>query len=163
MKRRIAKGRIAKGRIARILVLIATIAVLFFYPLIAPPPHRIDEAHLALIVPGMSEAEVEGIFGVPAGAYDWFVGDEPSIWIEIGAFQWSGRAQLRHAVVMFDEFSLAPGWIKPDFGYSRMWTSRHGVFFVTFDSLGRVSHTGNLGASRRDPPWNRWWRQWLSR
>jgi hypothetical protein len=40
------------------------------YPLLAPPPHRIDEAHFQLIAEGMTEAEVEAIFGVPAGSYD---------------------------------------------------------------------------------------------
>jgi len=32
---------------------------------------RIDEAHFQLITEGMTEAEVEAIFGVPAGSYDW--------------------------------------------------------------------------------------------
>ena len=50
-------------------VLIASIAL--FYPLLAPTPHRIDQAHADLIVRGMTKEQVELIFGVPAGEYDW--------------------------------------------------------------------------------------------
>jgi hypothetical protein len=157
-----------KRHIPRTLVLIATIMLLFLYPLIAPPAHRIDEAHLALIYPGMTEADVQGIFGVPPGAYNWSVGDERSIWIETGAYQWSGRAALQtdgHIVTMLDadDVTFLPKWKPSNTRYSRTWISRHGVFFVTFDTRGRVTHTGTLGPSRREPPWTRWWRQWLSR
>jgi hypothetical protein len=36
------------------------------WTMLAPPPHRIDEAHFQLITEGMTGAEVEAIFGVPA-------------------------------------------------------------------------------------------------
>jgi len=50
-------------------LLIASIAL--FYPLLAPTPHRIDQGHADLIVQGMTKEQVEAIFGVPAGQYDW--------------------------------------------------------------------------------------------
>jgi hypothetical protein len=57
--------RFLRGTIA-----VLMIGTLFLYPLLAPPPHRIDEPHFQLITEGMTEAEVEAIFGVPAGSYD---------------------------------------------------------------------------------------------
>jgi hypothetical protein len=42
-----------------------------FYPLLAPTPHRIDQAHFELIQNGLTRADVEAIFGVPPGQHDW--------------------------------------------------------------------------------------------
>jgi len=39
-------------------------------PLLAPTPHR-DRSQVDLIRPGMTLADVEALFGVPAGNYDW--------------------------------------------------------------------------------------------
>jgi hypothetical protein len=58
-------------RLMRSAIAVLLIGTLFLYPLLAPPPHCIDEAHFQLITEGMTEAEVEAIFGVPAGSYDW--------------------------------------------------------------------------------------------
>jgi len=60
---------------------IVLLIVTLFYPLLAPPPHRIDEAHFQLITEGMTEAEVEAIFGVPAGSYDWARPQTDLIWL----------------------------------------------------------------------------------
>src|SRR5262245_49350491 len=65
MKRRFRRGMLA--------ALIA--GVTFFYPLLAPTPHRIDEAHFRQIQPGMTRAQVEAIFGAPPGEYDWAEAD----------------------------------------------------------------------------------------
>jgi hypothetical protein len=51
----------------RATIVVLLIGTLFLYPLLAPPPRRIDEAHFQLITEGMTEAEVEAIYGVPAG------------------------------------------------------------------------------------------------
>ena len=44
--------------------------VTLFYPLLAPTPHRIDEAHFKQIRIGMTLEEVASIFGAPPGKYD---------------------------------------------------------------------------------------------
>src|SRR6266581_1418040 len=55
----------------RWLVAIGLVGLLGLYPLLAPTPHRIDRAHADLIVQGMTKEQVEAIFGVPVGQYDW--------------------------------------------------------------------------------------------
>lgn len=57
--------------ISPFLLIASVVVVLGFYPLLAPTPHRIDQAHFELIKQGMAKADVEAIFGVPAGQYDW--------------------------------------------------------------------------------------------
>ncbi len=52
--------------------------VLGFYPLLAPPAHRIDQAHFESIFPGMTRTDVESLFGVPPGEYDWAEADGPA-------------------------------------------------------------------------------------
>jgi hypothetical protein len=54
-------------RLLRATSVVLLLGTLFLYSLLAPTPHRIDEAHFQLITEGMTEAEVEAIFGVPAG------------------------------------------------------------------------------------------------
>lgn len=46
-------------RLMRATVVVLLFGTLFLYPLLAPPPHRIDAAHFQLITEGMTEAEVE--------------------------------------------------------------------------------------------------------
>ncbi|MBI3410830.1 MAG: hypothetical protein HY040_21040 [Planctomycetes bacterium] len=46
------------------------------YLLLWPVSHHVDLDHLQLIAPGMTEAEVEAIFGVPPGCYDGAVPDK---------------------------------------------------------------------------------------
>ena len=156
-----------KRHIAPAAVLLAVTVVLFLYPLIAPPVHRIDEAHLAMIRPGMTEADVEGIFGIPAGAYDWAVAnDVQTIWLDLAVQpMWNTPKQVGYTALVFTTHDLdlaMDSWTRVGY-FTRTWTGRHGTFRVTFDSLGRVSHTGTFGETRIDPPWKRWWRQWKSR
>jgi hypothetical protein len=133
------------------------IGTAFVYPLLAPAPHRIDEEHYRLIQPGMTEADVEAIFGVPAGAYDWAVADavmlgflsdlETKIHLEA---EWHARQRPRQRP------SQALG--RPRV---KTWTSRHGVFGIGFDNHGKIAMTG-AGAETRvrfDYPWQRWWRR----
>src|SRR5262245_12472544 len=63
------KSRFSLGLLAALIA-----GITLFYPLLAPTPHRIDEAHFKLIEKGMSLAQVEAIFGVPSGNYDWAEG-----------------------------------------------------------------------------------------
>jgi hypothetical protein len=62
-------------RFSRLLLLVLVAIVIGFYPLLAPTPHRIDQAHFELIQDGMTKADVEAIFGVPPGQYDWAEAD----------------------------------------------------------------------------------------
>src|SRR5262245_63526578 len=55
----------------RMLLAALIASITFFYPLLAPSPHRIDPDHFEFIVAGMTKEQVEAIFGVPAGKYDW--------------------------------------------------------------------------------------------
>lgn len=64
------RHRIRRGMLAALIA-----GVTFFYPLLAPTPHRIDDAHLQQILPGMTRAQVEAIFGAPPGEYDWAEAD----------------------------------------------------------------------------------------
>src|SRR5947207_1673873 len=74
------KHRIRRGS------LVALIAgITFFYPLLAPTPHRIDETHFSLVEKGMSRAEIEAIFGVPPGEYDWAEGQPITSWYTLYA------------------------------------------------------------------------------
>jgi hypothetical protein len=142
-------------RIGRAAVVLATVTILFFYPFLAPPAHRIDQAHLDLIKSGMTEAEVEDVFGVPAGEYDWAVAVPPNVWADISYFRvgqtWGVEGQKQQQIVIFD------------IGEIKSWIGRHGAFHVIFDRQGRVCSTGWVGKTRIEPPWNRWWRQWTGK
>src|SRR5262245_41430890 len=61
-----------KRRLSQCLMIVLLATITLFFPLLASP-HRIDEAHRNLIREGIPAAEVESIFGVPAGSYDWAV------------------------------------------------------------------------------------------
>src|SRR5262245_36823777 len=56
---------------SRIVLIVVLTGLLGLYPLLAPPPHRIDQSHANLIKKGMSREQVEAIFGVPPGDCDW--------------------------------------------------------------------------------------------
>jgi hypothetical protein len=80
-------------RFLRISAVTALALITFLYPLGAPPRHRIDERHFKLIRPGMTEAEVEAIFGAPAGVYDWVMvveGPIPNRCRVDPSFVWTG-------------------------------------------------------------------------
>src|SRR5215475_126609 len=64
-----------KRRLSQCLMIVLLATITLFFPLLASP-HRIDEAHRDLIREGLTAAEVESIFGVPAGTYDWAVAED---------------------------------------------------------------------------------------
>ena len=67
----------------RRLIALFLVGVLGLYPLLAPPPHRIDKAHCDLIKEGMTKDEVESIFGAPPGEYDF--AETKSLYISFGS------------------------------------------------------------------------------
>ena len=157
-----------KRRIGRAAVVLATVTILFFYPFVAPPAHRIDEAHFRLIKGGMTQAEVEGIFGVRCGEYDWCVASSSGQWIQLWAYntepnqRWNVNAPAESRIVFLADNQAAfvhDSWNNQNPNNNQTWTSRHGVFYVVFDGQGRVIVTGTLGEARREYPWSRWWRQ----
>jgi hypothetical protein len=149
---------------SRILVAALTIGLVGLYPLLAPTPHRIDPAHFDLITKGMTKDQVEAIFGVPAGRYDWAEDD--------------GHAQYRVYFRLIQSMREA----RPTSGddveskafhkvfrevHSRgpqtqlTWTSRHGSLAAWFDQDDRVVSTHVSTEVRVTPPWQRWWsRYW---
>jgi hypothetical protein len=147
-----------KGRLGRAALVLGVLLTTLAYPLLAPPAHRIDRGHLALITPGMTEADVEGILGVPAGDYDWVVQDEKmrievligvnsEIFDKVGIHQlaFSGRAMIVSA-----QHRRGRGMMT-----YKTWSSRHGVFHVAFNEDGGVAATGMWGEVR--PFWRVWW------
>jgi hypothetical protein len=144
----------------RVAVLAIFVIITLFFPLLAPPAHRIDDEHCQLIQSGMTEAEVEGIFGVPAGSYDCAVEEGSSQWYLIVLALDVHRHRMvaaRHAVKYLGQEG-AEGQrfvIKPE--DNKLWISRHGSFCVTFDSEGRVWSNRRVGDTRIEPPWKRWW------
>ena len=155
-----------KRRIGRAAILLATATILFFYPFLAPPPHRIDQAHFDMIKSGMTEAQVESIFGVPAGEYDWAVNQPMHVWADVSYFtvkSWRASGTTPQQLVSFDIRpvdidcpAIFPGsWLTE----VKSWTGRHGAFHVVFDRRGRVSSGGWVGETRIEPPWQHWWRQ----
>jgi hypothetical protein len=146
------------NRLGRRTALALFVLTTFFYPLLAPPPHRIDAAHFQLIQPGMTEADVEAILGVPAGGYDWVVQDddmriEVLVPIDGGIFTVAPTDQLAFSgTTMFISSRHGPN---PTF---KTWHSRHGVFYVGFNEQGRVAATGSgWGSDRLRPFWRVWW------
>src|SRR5262245_40071369 len=151
-----------------LVALIASIA--FFYPLLAPTPHRIDQAHADLIVRGMTKEQAEAIFGVPAGQYDWAEdGGRERYLIYLGLLELHRTrldAKLRKALVAQDDganevvlSALSRVQQLPKTGF--VWTSRHGSFMVWFDENERVISTRVWSDVRVVPPWQRWWsRHW---
>ena len=169
----------------RVLIAAALLGLLGFYPLLAPPPHRIDEQHFELIQKGMALADVEAIFGQPPGNYDWAVADD------VGVGLWRGAAAaytlnfFNSSTIVVDAFSSDSLWVdlttatSPNatktrfvttiFLHSRIpgnvktWTSRHGSCTIWFDEQERVSHKTDWQESRVEPPWNKWWKKWFGK
>jgi hypothetical protein len=147
-------------RLSRLLLLALLVSVLGLYPLLAPPAHRIDQTHFDLIRVGMDKAEVEAIFGVPSGEYDWAEPASPYIWDMLYfdrvhvAYERAFNLKLAQAVALeWDvRFMRLPETVR------ETWTSKHGAFTVLFDhDQCVISMTGERGV-RIVPPWQRWWK-----
>ena len=156
--------------------------VAFFYPLLAPTAHRIDEAHFEQISAGMTLEEVESRFGAPAGSYDWAVPKDPSImyWdvasgleVKQASFPTITSMTVNRASddsIVWDIRSaqaserlytrIVDFTVKRRSG-SRTWTSRHGASTIFFDENNRVT-SKSWGETRLEPPWHDW-RKWFSK
>jgi hypothetical protein len=138
-------------RAGRFVALLMLVAVAFLYPLVAPTPHRIDDAHFELIRVGMTEAEVAGIFGVLPGNYDWAVHDETEFFTAalavVDSAVISAARRLEDAV---------PAKVLPWEGETRMWVSRHGAYRIQLGEGGEVLHASKHGKTRLEYPWHNW-------
>jgi len=132
-------------RLMRATAVVLLIATLLLYPLLAPPRHRIDKAHCQLITEGMTEAEVEAIFGVPAGSYDWARPKMEAIYLLALA---KARLEIE---AHFERLS--------DGHETQRWISRHGAFHVAFDQHRRVVSTHHIGLTDIEFPWRGWWQK----
>jgi len=132
----------------RRLIALSLISLLGLYPLLAPPPHRIDQAHCDLIKEGMTKDEVESIFGVPPGEYDFaeqtFSGYRFRVWVRA-----TGRSTLLNLTSVGSSPITVLEW--------STWTGREGAFTVWFDVRGRVTSTSGPHEVTLVPPWQRWW------
>lgn len=130
--------------------------VTFFYPLLAPIPHRIDEVHLKMIRNGMSLAEVESIFGVPPGEYDSAEWDHEALLEAFGSRQTYGGFQWENEMTSWrSPRPIEWGIWQEEQKRCKGWTSRHGSFSVYFDTNGLVRSTGYSNCVRVVPPWER--------
>ena len=142
--------------------LLACLVVLitFLYPLLAPTPHRIDRVHADLITTGMTKVQVEAIFGVPAGNYDWAEEDYSAMFRHRRFVSYRIQTARRTIddegvpVIMVGSLRLA----EPITQTSMTWTSRHGSFTIWFDQHERVLSTNAWTDVRIVPPWQRWWK-----
>jgi len=159
------------------------ICLVGLYPLLAPPAHHIDKDHFDLIQNGMTLAEIESIFGQPAGNYDWAEAESSNAWL----FEWTlttaawDVAKNRSYAVVLTESNLdtaATAWIADgskfatprtviwtEFAgqlhsaHNKGWTSRHGACTIGFDRRGLVAYKSSWGESRVVPPWQGWWKK----
>ncbi len=168
-----------KCRFGRGLLLALLLMILFFYPMLAPPVHRIDADHFALIRNGMSLDEVELIFGVPAGHYDWAVpkppsdyfldllvmNDVPSFTLTSGSLPLTIDArQVSGTIVRTVDFDKdgTPDLVIVDVSRQASWISRHGVGTIWFDDQWRVTGKSSWGETSIEPPWHNW-RKWFKK
>ena len=152
------------ARRLRILVAALIVGLLGLYPLLAPTPHRIDPAHFELIVKGMSKDQVEAIFGVSAGKYDWAEDNgHAHYWLHFHLIQSLRQARptdgddveskVFHKIFR-EVHSRGPQT-------QLTWTSRHGSLAAWLDEDDRVVSTHVSTEVRVTPPWQRWWsRYW---
>ena len=162
----------------RRLLVLTILGLLVLYPLLAPPAHRIDQAHCDLIKAGMTRQQVEGILGVPAGDYDWAEADQPDVWAYTVLVRHLGR--FRATQVFYEVIPDEGPWtarnvildeanVETTPGRSMLlrlpmtqdsWTGRHGSFTVWFDGSGRVTSASHASDVKIVPPWQRWWRKY---
>jgi len=145
------RHRFRRGMLAALIA-----GVTFFYPLLAPTPHRIDETHFRQIQPGMTRAQVEAIFGAPPGEYDWAEsdGDGFLLLIDSGLIAMGGETA--------NHYHVTSAILNRDPNHQSIWTSRHGTFGIYFGENERVSWTNHRSEVRIVPPWQRAWQWWKS-
>jgi hypothetical protein len=158
-----------KRRFGRGLLLALLLMILFIYPMLAPPVHRIDSDHYALIRNGMSLDEVERILGVPAGNYDWAVPKNPPIVIW-DSFSTDNAPNLAATTILENidagSASTTTFVTTVDFGFPvgrhRSWISRNGTGTVWFDEQRRVVGKSGWGETNLESPWHNW-RKWFKK
>jgi len=135
----------AMERFLRVIVATLLVGVVFVYPMAAPPQHRIDGRHFDLVREGMTYADAEAIFGVPAGVYDWaMISNEDPKWQIVFLIQPDNNACI-------------PVQIERQPDTVKLWLSRHGAFGVSIDRDTRVKPFRLPGTPMTDPPWKKWW------
>lgn len=132
-----------KYRFSRALLATLIASITFFYPLLAPVPHRIDQAHFESIPYGMTQEEVEAIFGVPPGKYDCAERD-------------GGPDMILHTM------SAAIEWFEFE-NEALTWSSRYGSFAIRFDRQNRVRSTRSWTKMRRVPFWPTLWEKMIGK
>src|SRR5262245_42909852 len=146
-----------KHRLSRFLVILLLAAIALFFPLLASP-HRIDEAHRDLIREGLTAAEVESIFGVPAGTYDWAVVEDSYIRYHILIRRAEQLLALEDQKLVVPLAAVEPRRKRPAATNElHSWTSRHGSVTIGFDENGLVSWVSGWHKVRVEPPWKKWW------
>jgi hypothetical protein len=172
------EGAVMKCRFGRGLLVALLLMILFFYPMLAPPVHRIDSDHYALIRNGMSLDEVELILGVPAGHYDWAVPTPRPVLLG-GLLFTNDLVTSTSFALTIDERPVSETMLgrAADFGTDGMlhlviidssvgrelsWISRHGTGTVWFDEHWRVVGKSGWGETSREPPWHNW-RNWFKK
>jgi hypothetical protein len=160
-------------RSSKLLLVAILLGVVGFYPLLAPTPHRIDQEHFELIQTGMTKAEVEAIFGVPPGRYDWAEAQaEFTILMRVAAARLeqakalskmlNGQAtadvevRLTHAKAIVEQADAELRLLQLLAEASEIWVGRHGAFTVQFDREMRVVSTTGAQDVRIVPLWKRW-------
>src|SRR5262245_53450538 len=136
----------------RLLIAGIFLSLLGLYPLLAPRPHRIDQAHFERIAKGMTREQVESIFGAPPGEYDWAEPDQVVVYFHrIRAAHDLLAINITDQVVVHNSDVIRVG--PRDSGL--VWTSRHGAFFVYFDVDDRVVSAPFSSDVCIVPPWQR--------
>jgi len=157
---------------SRIVLIVILTGLLGLYPLLAPPPHRIDQSHADLITKGMSREQVEAIFGVPSGDYDWAEAEKHTTTLlllsdlvlrdstSLQKFVDIDGDRAVDLIVTTPQSSTlvlsVAGRLVGSIESSSTWTSRHGSFTVWFDSFGHMSFTNLKSDVKIVPPWQRW-------
>jgi len=144
----------------RRLIVLFLVGLLGLYPLLAPPPHRIDKAHCDLIKKGMTKDEVESIFGMPPGEYDF--AEQKSFGYRTRLVRVAAVRRI-HTTLDLSSMQVQPLTVTH---YVRLlptdwstWTGRHGAFTVSFNQHGRVVSTSGPQEVTIVPPWQRWWKK----
>lgn len=154
-----------RRRLARLALLALLVIVTFFYPLLAPTAHRIDQAHFDLIEDGMTKAELEAIFGVPAGDYDWARPAHSDLFALVAApdldllIEWNNQTSTIELASAISQIAFTR--IEPDSRESlppSIWVGRRGACIIHFDDRRQVTRRRYFWPHTDiEPPWTRWW------